>query len=321
MKYLVTLKPLEPFLFGGENTFGTLGDKENGTYLVKSRAFPQQSALLGMLKKEIMTQAGVLTRKIRGEWVDKKDKQRAKELVGVEKFDIFSSHEQDFGALKTLGAIFLMQGSTAYIKKVDSDRYVYKDGLLQGYNPKEDIYDNFVSVDGKNKLASDAVFQAVEQTGNKKNGGENSLFKKTAYLLKNDFRFAFYLDLEYDLKSAVVTLGADRSKFFMEVQNASNTLNYVDKNGYLTLLSDAYITLANITEHCDFAITSEISFQTLQNKKHATQHNTFQKSKKVNLYEKGSVFINPSKELLENLNNTNCQKIGLNIYTYKQGEK
>ena len=87
MKYLVTLKSLEPFLFGGENTFGTLGDKENGTYLVKSRMFPQQSALLGMLKKEIMTQSGVLTRKIRGEWVDKKDKQRAKELVGSEIVD------------------------------------------------------------------------------------------------------------------------------------------------------------------------------------------------------------------------------------------
>ena len=27
MKYLVTLSPLEPFLFGGDNTFGKLGVK------------------------------------------------------------------------------------------------------------------------------------------------------------------------------------------------------------------------------------------------------------------------------------------------------
>jgi len=71
MKYLVTLKPLEPFLFGGNQTFGRLGDKEAGNYLVTSRQFPQQTALLGMLRKELMTQAGLLTRKRRGEWVDK----------------------------------------------------------------------------------------------------------------------------------------------------------------------------------------------------------------------------------------------------------
>jgi len=71
MRYKITLKPLEPFLFGGDNTFGKIGDKENGTYLVKSRQFPQQSAILGMLKKEMMIQDGVLSRKVRGEWVDK----------------------------------------------------------------------------------------------------------------------------------------------------------------------------------------------------------------------------------------------------------
>ena len=77
MNYKVTLTPLEPYLFGGDNTFGKIGDKENGTYLVKSRQFPQQSAILGMLKKEIMTQSGVLTRKVRGEWVDKHNKDKA----------------------------------------------------------------------------------------------------------------------------------------------------------------------------------------------------------------------------------------------------
>jgi CRISPR-associated protein Cmr3 len=321
MNYLVTLKPLEPFLFGGENTFGTLGDKEKGTYLVKSRMFPQQSALLGMLKKEIMTQSGVLTRKIRGEWVDKRDKQRAKELVGSEKFDIFQKEVQDFGSLHKLGALFLLNKEEAYIKKVDSDRFHYENGLLKGYNPKENIYDNFSSLSNEKKLKAEHIFQAVEQTGNKKNGGDNSLFKKTAYLLKDDFKFAFYLNVDFALSSSIVTLGADRSKFLMEVQESEESLSYADKNGYLTLLSDAYITLDDLAQHCDFAITSEISFQTLQNKKHATKQNKFQKSKKVNLYEKGSVFINPSKEFLENLNNTNCQKIGLNIYNYKQGEK
>ncbi len=326
MRYLITLTPLEPFLFGGENTFGKLlsdnekkTDPDSGTYLVKSRMFPQQSAILGMIKKEIMTQATLLTRKIRGEWVDTRHKKRAYELVGSQKFDIFSREIQNFGAIKSLSHIFLMKDDKKYIKKVDIDSYVYKDSLLQNYKPKNDIYDNFVQIDSDKKLSSDDIFQTVQQIGNKKNGGDNSLFKKSTYILKDNFTFAFYLESDFELKSSRVVWGAARRKFNMKVKKQDSTLSYKDKKGYLTLLSDAYITLDDIQKYCDFAITSEISFQTLQNKKHATKHNAFAKSKKIYLYEKGSVFINPTDELIANINNKNCQQIGLNIYT--KGDK
>jgi len=107
MRYLVTLKPLEPFMFGGDQTFGALGDKETGSYLVKSRHFPQQTALLGMVKRELMTQAGVLTRKRRGEWVDKNRKVDAINLVGYQKFDMLADEEQDLGAIDRLSPLFL----------------------------------------------------------------------------------------------------------------------------------------------------------------------------------------------------------------------
>jgi len=316
MRYKITLKPLEPFLFGGDNTFGKIGDKENGTYLVKSRQFPQQSAILGMLKKEMMIQDGVLSRKVRGEWVDKHLKNQAKELVGFEKFNIALQTPQDFGRLKSISPIFLQKDDERFIKKVDIDSFKYKEGLLEGYSPKKDIYDNFVSLKSNKKLSSDDIFQEVEQTGNKKGGEDNSLFKKTSYILKDDFRFALYIESEYELRDSIVSLGADGSKFYMQVKQSDEKLDYADKNGYLTLLSDAYITVA-LKGNCEFAITSEISYQNLQNKKHVTQKNEFKKSKKVYLYEKGSVFINPEDELINNLNNKNCQKIGYNTYSYK----
>ena len=53
MKYQVSLMPLEPYLFGGDTTFGIKGDKKNSSYLVYSRKSPQQSAILGMLKKRL----------------------------------------------------------------------------------------------------------------------------------------------------------------------------------------------------------------------------------------------------------------------------
>lgn len=314
MKYLVTLSPLEPFLFGGDNTFGKLGDEINGTYLVKSRQFPQQSAILGMLKKEIMTQNNLLTRQLKGEWVEPKNKQKAENLVGVEKFDIFSKSIQNFGKIKNISPMFFIKNDEIFIKKVDIDSFDFEDGVLKGYKTKIDIYDNFINITTNEKLTSDKIFKPIEKTANKKGGEENSLFKKTSYLLNDNFKFAFYLDCDCDLKNSIITLGADRSSFKMEVKEDNSTLNYEDKKAYLTLISDAYITLS-LKDNCDFAITSEISYQNLQNQKHAFKHNEFKKSDKVYLYEKGSVIINPSQALIDDLNNKNLQQIGYNIFT------
>lgn len=320
MKYLITLNPLEPFIFGGDNTFGKLGDEDEGTYLVKSRQFPQQSAILGMLRKEMMIHSNLLTRKVRGEWVDGYNKQNAKELVGVDKFDIKKQTIQDYGKLKEISPIFLMgSDKNKFIKKVDIDNYEYKDNLLVRYNPKEDIYDNYVSIDNTKKLKSADIFKPIEQTGNKKGGEDNSLFKKTSFILKENFKFAFYITCDYKLTNSIVTLGADRSSFKMSVEKSNDALEYQDKKDYLTLLSDALITLP-IKEHCDFAITSEISFRNLQNKKHVTKHSKFEKSDTIYLYEKGSVFINPTDELIKNLNNKNCQQIGYNKHTHEKGQ-
>ena len=314
MKYLVTLSPLEPFLFGGDNTFGKLGDEINGTYLVKSRQFPQQSAILGMLKKEIMTQNNLLTRQLKGEWVEPKNKQKAENLVGVEKFDIFSKSIQNFGKIKNISPMFFIKNDEIFIKKVDIDSFDFEDGVLKGYKTKIDIYDNFINITTNEKLTSDKIFKPIEKTANKKGGEENSLFKKTSYLLNDNFKFAFYLDCDCDLKNSIITLGADRSSFKMEVKEDNSTLNYEDKKVYLTLISDAYITLS-LKDNCDFAISSEISYQNLQNQKHAFKHNEFKKSDKVYLYEKGSVIINPSQALIDDLNNKNLQQSGYNIFT------
>jgi len=322
MRYLITLEPLEPFMFGGDTTFGALGDKEAGSYIVKSRQFPQQTALLGMLKKELMTQEGLLTRKRRGEWVDFKNKKRAIELVGEGKFDMLSPKVQKFGVIKSISPIFLIKGDNRYIKKVDIDKFTYEDKKLKGFNPKDtDIYDNFINIDAKDKkLKSKDIFRDIEQIGNKKGGDEDSLFKKRAYLLENSFRFAFYADIDYELKDSIVTLGADRSAFRMEVREDSGELNYIDPKGYLTLIGDAYIDIDNIQDNVTFAITSEISHRNLISKKSALRKIKFEKSQTLYLYEKGSIFIDPSPKLIENLNKANLQQIGYNIYTL-QGDK
>ena len=305
---------MEAFFFGGDRTFGELGSNSSN-YLVHSRPFPQQTALLGVIRKEILIQSGLLTKKRRGEWVDSSKKGKAKELIGDVKFNF--NRKQDFGVLKNISSLFLIKEDKRFIKKVDIDSCSYIDGKLEGYNPKEDIYDNFISIDSDEKAKFSDIFQVVEQIGIKKGGGDNAFFKKSSYLLKDDFHFALYIESDFELKSSYITLGAETSMFKMEVTSDNSTLEYQDKRGYLTLLSDAYIDIP-IKDNCKFAITSEITFGYLKNEFNG-QHKKFAKSKNIFLYEKGSLFIEPSEELIDNLNNQNLQKIGLNIYTI--GEK
>jgi len=318
MRYLVTLTPLEPFLFGGDTTFGKHANKEEGSYIVKSTNYPQQSAILGMLRREFMVQAGCLTRKRQGEWVDVGEKKEiAEALVGREKFDMKKREKQEFGTIEQISPLFLMRREKRYIKKVAIDDYVYEDGLLKKrdeekkyYTDKDKMYDNYVCLDADEVLEEKKIWESVEQIGNKKGGAKNSLFKKSSYILKDGFKFAFYLECEEELKESIVMLGADRSSFKMELVESIDELDY-ESQEYITLLSDAYV---SEPLECKFAITSEVSFRNLQSDKHFKKKNEFKKSERVFLYEKGSVIFEPSIALMRSLNNENLQQIGYNIF-------
>ena len=57
MKYLIKLKPMGPYMFGGETTFGE-GTKAN--YFARTNLLPQTSALLGVVRYEILRQNNLL---------------------------------------------------------------------------------------------------------------------------------------------------------------------------------------------------------------------------------------------------------------------
>ena len=317
-RYLIKLTPMRPFFFGGNITFGKLGDEKNSNYLVKSRQFPQQTAILGMIRKEILIQARLLTRKINGEWIDLDNKAKAVQLVGETKFKF--NQEQSFGKLNSIEPIFLIKGDKKYIKKFNPKNLIFQDGILQGYNPKVDIYDNFVSTDNKECLKSSDIFIEVEKIGIKKGGGDDAFFKQTSYLFKDDFSFALFIETDFELKSSKVKLGADNSIFEMRVIKSNDRLEYDDPNGYLVLLSDSYID-TSIKDKCDFAITSEIRFKYLDNEFKDSGKFQFKKSNSYNFYEKGSIFINPKDELLKILDNKYLKKIGYNHFSYNKGVK
>ena len=80
-----------------------------------------------------MTQNNLLTRQLKGEWVEPKNKQKAENLVGFEKFDIFSKSIQNFGKIKNISPMFFIKNDEIFIKKVDIDSFDFEDGVLKGY--------------------------------------------------------------------------------------------------------------------------------------------------------------------------------------------
>ena len=56
-RYIVELKPIGSFFFGGERTMRF--DKEEINNIVQSKKFPQQTSILGMLRKEVLVKLGI----------------------------------------------------------------------------------------------------------------------------------------------------------------------------------------------------------------------------------------------------------------------
>lgn len=102
-KYLITLKPLTPFFFGGENTFGE--GKIN--YFARSNYLPQQTTILGMLRHELLIQNDLIgTDPKTNDW---------KSLIGENSFQkINNQFVNDFGAIKNISPVFLSNGEVHY---------------------------------------------------------------------------------------------------------------------------------------------------------------------------------------------------------------
>jgi CRISPR-associated protein Cmr3 len=103
-KYLISLKPLTPYFFGGENTFGN----NNQNYFVRSNYLPQQTTLLGFLRHELLLQNNLIgTNPKENDWAS---------LIGEKSFQkedgMFVS---EFGAIKKISPVFLSNQMESYI--------------------------------------------------------------------------------------------------------------------------------------------------------------------------------------------------------------
>lgn len=313
--YLVKLKPIASFFFGVEQG-------ETADYFLKGNNFPQQTALLGLIRHQLLIQNNLLANgKIN-------DKTKAGSLIGEESFQ-YNKPNQNFGAIKSLSECYA--GYTANNEENEFATYLYN--AAPANFTKEAVYINAVFVfpgyDPKNyyplqfrllksskickpSFNEDEIFKPSERPGINKNyegiSEEDAYYKQVWLTMEKDFCFAFYLTLseEYNnseqviLNDAYITFGKESSLFFMEIKQADNlpeaqTEVHNNENA-LYLTSDAYLT-NDIAVECEIAVADTVPFRNIINYVSQQQRDYFNRkpvetpcSKRLQLYKKGSFF-------------------------------
>lgn len=345
MKYLATLKSMEPFFFGGEQTFGKDDTrKESSRYSAKSTYFPQQTAILGMIRKTLLVQNGNLTMHKKGEWVDSRggragnDKNyfSALSLAGKDAFSY--EKEIDLGRIKNISPLFITKKDEDYIVNAKDSEYEpivlgnskmftskeTKTLVMKGFNAKE-YKENVLISTAHKTLSFDEVFKKVQTVGIKKStdaeANEDGFFQKTSYTLKDGAYFSFYLDMDCVLEweKTYVALGADQSSFVLELKETNDTFENKFENTIkqknmprLVLTSETLVSVETY-DLCHFVFGSKEPYRQLRSK-------NGQKSKRYYLLQRGSVLYSANIEKLSaTLSQTHLQKVGINKFIAIKG--
>jgi len=300
-QYIVKLRPTDHFFFGSEQG-------ESADYYLKSNQFPQQTALLGLIRHQLLIQNNLIN-----ETQNIGDKEKAVKLIGKTSFQYDQNFEH--GVIEKIGPCFL----------IDAQNYLYTPALpsfaaqvarandnyyFPLYNPKDDHQLSFVSEDGSRRKSSNEIFEAVERPGIDKpyfNSIENkSYFKQVSYKCKHGFGFCFTVAINrskynevVNFSDAIVTFGKDSMPFYMEVQEhpAINKIAHPEDFNAILLLSDTYISDKNILAKCELAFVDTIPFRNIVNKTDQKKSDYFNRpprtsnQKRLQLLKRGSMLF------------------------------
>ena len=312
--YLVKLKPLSPFFFGGEQG-------ETADYYLKGGCFPQQTALLGLLRHQLLIQNNLLKEGVIT------DKSKAAGLIGAESFQY--NKQQGFGAIQQLSECYI--GYTAKNKEDEFCTYIYHSAaqpytkqavqvngyfIFPGYDPKNDYPGVFTLLKSAEfcppAFSENEIFGTAERPGIDKNYDgkprDDAYYKQVWLTMKKDFCFAFYLTLDKNysnneviiLKDAVVTFGKESMPFMMSIMQADSVPaadeQPVNGQNALYLTSDACLP-ADVAAGCEVAVTDTIPFRNVINTIAQDKAAYFNRkptatpcSKRLQLYKRGSFF-------------------------------
>lgn len=345
-KYLIKLIPHEKFFFGGERNFNRTGGEDVANYMVKSNYFPQQTALLGFVRHQLLLQSDDAIFK------DNKivDEKLAADLIGENSFAI--NREFPYGAIHSISPIFISNTENEhhvpankeyqFDTKINDDCSIeiidhfleYENSgipILDKYNPKYNFPD-VLQHKNNNPIEYNEIFQEHRQIGIRKNyegnseDGDKGLYIQIFYKFKASYCFAFVVEFDEktELKSSdLVSFGGEQQSFNMEISEFKDNLESIfpdfepSKNiDKLVLISDAYVENNEVLAQCEFANTETVDMRFIESK---TQINTNYYTKpalsvKYNLFKKGSVFYGDTAKIASYFKNEIFKNLGYNHY-------
>lgn len=251
MRYLVKMKPLEPYAFGTEQGFSYQGEEGTGkeSYFVKSGLLPEQTTVLGMLRYAVLSHKGLLKTSFT---YSKEEQAQLAAAVGPESFQFSKEKKQDFGTIQSVSPVFLLNEAgeylvqnpfhnTAQFMETESEEQADKKKAA-GYMPmqmsehvmetsagcirlpKQGAYDaKRGSATGFVNLVTGEIVQDLFRTelisGNRKNNigeiKEGTYFKREVVTLKKDYAFAVLVEAESLPEEMIVYMGQKKSAFLL----------------------------------------------------------------------------------------------------------
>ena len=264
--YKITLTPLAPYFFGSERSFNS---DNNANYFVKSRLFPQQSTLLGLLRYDILRRNDLLASPGQG----LSTPQKAEALVGAHSFSPTKS-QATYGIIKQLfpllltpdkdqlygiapldknlevgqaeimpEAYYTLQGKRERPPTTSFTYYDEKEKKDKDWLGKNGLCHDFVNLlNFSSSVKADEIFVPQEQVGIiKESGGiddSKGFYRQRKYNFKNGWQFCFYAEIadenlttsyEKDPQSCI-PVGGERVPFCLLAEKVSQLPEILNPN-------------------------------------------------------------------------------------------
>lgn len=358
--YLVRLKPLDSYFFSGRETFNysngkKITDENKVNYYVKSEYFPQQTTLLGVIRKEILIKKELYKENRKDYSKDYEEVVNIVDNIGNGSFTVCenSLNKEGFGKIKSISPVFLYRNGSLFttspldyglkfskeknknknscfdndIKKFipELSEYKAKEGLnkkIISFNPHEIVY-NY-----------EDVFKKDERVGIKVKSVEKGFYRQLNYKLKDNFEFCFFIELSeeiFDSKEldSIVYVGGEGRPFRLKIKedkrlvvgNIININNKNDTNKRIVCIGDVLLKgneYKRLKKYSDF-ILGEVSFFKNFVYDYNNKKNSEKKVSPYLLLKRGSVIYcdgkDNQKEIKKIIDNKIRKVIGYNYIT------
>lgn len=234
MKYLIKLTPLEPYFFGGENTFRIAGASSliSESYYISSLPLPSQTTILGMLRYVLLEQNYLLN-------TDRvyEDRSKQNKLIGEKAYMVDADNR--LGKIRSVSPLFIMDNK--------GEKYIpaplNHDAVHSFYSPLEmsdtvistshgsihvpkdyDIksHGRFLGETSYMRISDKAIvsdiFESCERVGIDKNKKDEAYFKKLYMYLKKEYCFAVAAELDTKISDTVCYMGREKSCFKLNAE-------------------------------------------------------------------------------------------------------